>query len=112
MTPSITLNDLQEQLKPWTAHNFGDRPKHHPLLGIVEEVGELSHAHLKDEQGIRGTKEKHHAKKVDALADILIFMADYANQECISLQDALDETWPKVRSRDWKKNKDTGQINA
>lgn len=41
------LRKLQEEQKPWVKHNFGDRPSWMPLLGAVEELGELAHAHLK-----------------------------------------------------------------
>jgi hypothetical protein len=67
-------------------HNFGDRPAWQTLLGVVEEVGELSHAHLKAAQGIRGTREQHHVAKIDAVADIVIFLADYCTAEGIDLE--------------------------
>jgi len=38
-------------------------------MGLVEEVGELAHAHLKNEQGIRGTPEEHVQAKVDAIGE-------------------------------------------
>lgn len=46
---------------------------HWPLCGVGEEAGELLHALLKSEQGIRGTPEEWEAKKRDAVADIVIF---------------------------------------
>lgn len=56
----INLLEFQKEQMKWRQKNFGDTygSGYRPLLGIVEEVGELSHAHLKKEQGIR-TNENH-----------------------------------------------------
>ena len=99
------LKKLQEEQKPWVKHNFGDRPSWQPLLGIVEELGELAHAHLKDAQGIR-TKEDHFKNKKDAIADIIIYLADYCNAEGIDLESTVQSVWDVVKKRDWKKNPD------
>jgi NTP pyrophosphatase (non-canonical NTP hydrolase) len=100
---SFTLAQLQAEMAPWVEHNFGKRPSWHPLLGIMEELGELTHAHLKCEQGIRGTPEEHFSAKIDAVADVVIFLADYCSAEGIDLQQAVEGTWAQVRQRDWKK---------
>ena len=97
------LKNLQEELKPWVKHNFGDRPSWQPLLGIVEELGELAHAHLKHAQEIR-TDEQHFENKKDAIADIIIYLADYCTAEGIDLESTVQEVWDKVKKRDWKKN--------
>lgn len=97
----ITLRQLQDEQRPWVARNFPGRPSWYPLLGVMEEVGELAHAHLKGEQGIRYTPDEVRAKKVDAVADIVTFLADYCSAEAIDLQAAIDKTWPEVRERDW-----------
>lgn len=65
---------LQEELKPWVLHNFGERPTHQALLGITEEYGELISAHKESE--IK-----------DAVADMVIYIADYANSNGIELPD-------------------------
>jgi NTP pyrophosphatase (non-canonical NTP hydrolase) len=69
----------------------------------MEELGELCHAHLKHEQGIR-TTEDHRKAKWDAVGDIIIFLADYCNIEGINLQQALGSTWVDVQMRDWKQD--------
>jgi NTP pyrophosphatase (non-canonical NTP hydrolase) len=97
------IRELQEQVAIWVAKNFDHTEGWRPLLGVVEEVGELSHAHLKQVQGIR-TQEKHQEKKIDAVADIVIFLCDYCNMEGIDLQKAIEETWKVVKKRDWQKN--------
>jgi NTP pyrophosphatase (non-canonical NTP hydrolase) len=95
---------LGVEVNRWATRNFGaDRPSNSILLGVMEELGELSHAYLKREQGIR-TTEDHDAAIVDAVADIVIYLADFCAVEGIDLQHAVEETWGKVKLRDWKKN--------
>jgi len=104
----VTLRRLQKESREWTDKNFGEHPAWHPLLGLVEEVGELSHAHLKSEQGIRGNKDEHRLAKIDAVGDIVIYLADYCNQIGIDFEASVDETWRKVSKRDWKADKVAG----
>jgi NTP pyrophosphatase (non-canonical NTP hydrolase) len=99
-----TLSRIQKEQRAWVLHNFGEREAWQPLLGIQEEVGELAHAFLKRHQGIRGTHEEHTADIRDAVADIIIFLMDFASAEGIDVREVLDETWQKVRQRDWKAN--------
>jgi len=97
------LRQLQDEQRPWVQHNFGDRPSWWPLLGVMEELGELAHAHLKKAQGIR-TNEDHDAKAADAVADIVIFLADYCSAVGIDLESVVRDTWAEVRTRDWRAN--------
>lgn len=99
----MVLKKLQEEQVVWVKHNFGDRPSWMPLLGAVEELGELAHAHLKDAQCIR-VNEPHFENKKDAIADIVIYLADYCTAEGIDFEKVVEETWNKVKKRDWKKN--------
>ena len=75
---NINLNKIQDEIAEWTERNFPTHPAYHPLLGVAEEVGELSHAHLKQEQSIR-TGEDHQADLFDAVGDIKIYLLDYCN---------------------------------
>lgn len=100
----LDFTRLQQEVALWSAKNFGDQPSYRPLLGVQEEIGELAHAHLKAEQGIRGTAAEHLAAKKDAIGDLLIFLADYCGREMISLQECVETTWGEVKKRDWKKH--------
>lgn len=101
----MNLFRLQVEVGEWSQRNFGDQPSYRPLLGVVEEVGELSHAHLKHEQGIRGMDDQlAKAAKVDAVADIIVYLADYCHRSEIDLDKAVTETWEKVSRRNWKDN--------
>ena len=72
----------------------------------MEEVGELSHAHLKREQGIRGTEGEHTLAIEDAVADIVIFLADYCNSQGIDLESTVVRVWDTVvKPRDWVKER-------
>jgi NTP pyrophosphatase (non-canonical NTP hydrolase) len=103
----LTLKQLQEEQKPWVKHNFPERLDYHPFLGLMEEVGELAHSHLKLLQGIR-VNEDHHAKAKDAVGDIVIFLADYCSARGYDLQECVEKTWAEVKQRDWKTNKVNG----
>ena len=96
------IREIQEKQKAWQEKNFGESPSYHSLLGISEEVGELCHAHLKEEQGIR-TDQDHLNEIKDALGDIFIFCCSYANARGIDLETVVEYTWEKVEKRDWKK---------
>ncbi len=95
------LRQIQYEVSYWSRKNFA-LGSLAPLLGIVEEVGELCHATLKYHQGIRSldNRTKYEADRNDAVGDILIFLCDYANREDIDLIEVLNETWSKVRTRD------------
>jgi NTP pyrophosphatase (non-canonical NTP hydrolase) len=98
----MTLRDIQEDQKPWVAHNFGRRATYMPLLGAMEELGELAHAHLKAEQGIRGTVAEHEVAAKDAVADIIIFLLDYCSARGWDAASIVSDTWKAVRTRDFK----------
>ena len=102
------LRKLQEEQVEWVKHNFGDRPAYWPLLGIFEEAGELAHAFLKREQGIR-LNENHDEAIKDAVGDIVLFLSDFCQAEGIDFQSVVENTWNEVKKRDWKKNVNTGE---
>ena len=73
-----SLHDLQRYLYEWQRYNFGDhQANERVLMGMCEEAGELCHAQLKMEQGIRGTREDHEEAMKDAVGDISIYMLNY-----------------------------------
>ena len=62
----------------------------------------MPESHLKEEQGIRNTNNFYESKK-DAVGDIIIYLADYCNQNSINMQVALETTLVEVLKRDWIK---------
>jgi NTP pyrophosphatase (non-canonical NTP hydrolase) len=103
------ISELQDEHRDWVQHNFPNQPSYQPLLGIAEEVGELCHAHLKQEQGIRSMLPATSVQlKEDALGDIFIYMMSYANAEGLDLQRCIWRAWHEVSERDWVKYPSTG----
>ena len=106
----MNLSQLQIEVAEWSAKNFKNKQKHQPLLGVAEEVGELCHAHIKHEQGVRGERTEHELSKIDAIGDIVIYLADYCEHNDIDLSMAVSNTWEEVKKRDWTKNKKDGKV--
>lgn len=104
----MNLELLEREVAAWQDRNFPNTPAYRPLLGAVEELGELAHAHLKNEQGIRGTAAEHADAKLDAVGDICIYLIHYARLSGFSLATAIGRAWAEVQYRDWVKNNATG----
>lgn len=104
------LDSIQKKLEEWRNYNFGYSRESwmQNFMGIVEEVGELVHARLKQLQGIRGSEEGLRAKEIDAVGDIMIFLLNYCNTRGISLRETLHTTLKEVLKRDWKADPLTG----
>lgn len=100
----MLLQKIQNEIKGWTEKNFPHTTADEQLLGIVEEVGELSHAVLKQKQCIRGDKKKLIADEHDAIGDIAIFLINYCNQRGFDFEKILAVTWEQVHQRDWQAN--------
>ena len=90
MSQPKTIRELQAEIEPWSLRNFPTADATQQLLGIQEEVGELSHAHLKEMQGIR-QNEDHVEMAKDALGDIFVFLAGYAIRRGFALQDIVEQ---------------------
>lgn len=67
---SLTPKQLQEEQRPWVLHNFGEGHPHQPMLGMLEELGEL----------LDSFSEWNVTEIKDALADAVIFCADYCTK--------------------------------
>lgn len=98
------LHRIQLEHLPWRVHNFPQHEAWHPLIGMQEELGELSHAFLKLTQNIR-TEEDHQAAMHDAVGDLMIYLIDFCNCTNIDVEVALARTWDKVKRRDWQANR-------
>lgn len=83
MTTHEQITAIMAEQKEWSLRNFGPTTPENindPLIGIVEELGELARAILKKKQGIRGTPQEHDAAMVDAIGDMQIFLIDAMNR--------------------------------
>ena len=118
MSDYLSLNEIQNEISRWSEKNFGSQESKAypnlvlgslaPLLGVVEEVGELCHATLKYHQGIRGydNLEYYRNERDDAVGDIMVYLCDYASREGIDLQQILNDVWQQeVSKRNWTDGK-------
>lgn len=95
-TPPLheVLTRLQKERGPWAAKNFPDsvqNRQYHQRLGVLEEIGELAQAQLKEEQGIRGTAEEHQANAKDAIGDLTVFLAGVCDEACVLMEECKPE---------------------
>lgn len=98
------LRQLQDEVGEWARENFGEeQPATYPLMGVSEEVGELNHSVLKQLQGIRLDEEGvGEAAELDAVGDIIIYLADFCERRGIDLADAVELAWyDEVQNREW-----------
>lgn len=112
------LQHLQREIGEWSEKQFGDNNNNcskltgypmgsaNALTGMIEELGELNHTTICYHQGRRGydsnTEDgvaKYKSDRDDALADLMIFMCDYAYREGTDLLTILNQTWDKVVSK-------------
>ena len=104
----IDLAKIQDEQKEWELKNFPSATWWQNLIGVQEELGELSHAALKSSQKIRGSEEKHHEDMRDAIGDLLIYLMAFCTKNNISLESAIQDTWNIVKNRDWVEDPITG----
>ena len=105
---SHALRLFQDEVSEWSHRNFPKQEPVHPLLGVSEETGELSHAYLKREQGIRGTYGEHTEDMKDAVGDILVYLADFCNRNRLDFADCVKLAWSRVSHRDWVTDPENG----
>lgn len=110
---AVNLNALgvvQDTMHVWRTQNFGSNiPPYQQLLGVIEEVGELAHAQLKYEQGIRGMdKEKYEREAKDAVGDLMIFLMGFCSIMGWDIGEILEDTVSEVLDRDWVTDPEKG----
>lgn len=65
-----TADVLQREVGKWSRDNFGDQDMVRPLLGVIEELGELDAACEAEDEG----------ELLDAAGDVCIYMADFCSR--------------------------------
>lgn len=96
------LRQLQEEHKEWSEENFGDQPYEWTLVGVMEELGELSHSELKQLQGIRLDEEGvgEEATK-DSVGDIVMYLLDFCNRRDLDFAECVETASSEVLDREW-----------
>jgi NTP pyrophosphatase (non-canonical NTP hydrolase) len=98
------LTIFQTTIRDWHIKNFGKPQEGYKnLLGLSEELGELCHAHLKGEQGIKYTEAEVIALKIDAIGDIFIFLCGYCNSQWLYIENCIKNSWETIRDRSYIK---------
>lgn len=106
-TNDFFLWQLQRLLMEWQSRNFVSRltnqstPAWQLALGVAEEVGELAHAILKHEQGIRGMQDEEAFLEAagDAVADCTIFCIQLCTSLGLDFSTLLHLTAEEVMKR-------------
>jgi NTP pyrophosphatase (non-canonical NTP hydrolase) len=81
---------FQKEHRDWQVPNFGEPDPFEMHVGLVEELGELSHSILKMRQGIRGTKEEHYLAMEDAVGDMVIYYVALCSANGLDISQALE----------------------
>lgn len=104
--PAEPWSALQVRLVRWVHQNFGGCNIVHQTLGVCEEAGELAHAVLKHEQGIRGltSQDAYRAEAGDAVADAVIYLMQVCTALRLDFGTLVTATAENVMRRDWKRN--------
>jgi hypothetical protein len=76
----IDWSKLVQERNEWVAYNFPDSSDtDHTIMGVIEELGELVHAHIKRAQGIR-MEEDHDARAKDSVGDATVYLLGVMNK--------------------------------
>jgi NTP pyrophosphatase (non-canonical NTP hydrolase) len=110
----MDLTEFQDTHARWLRHNFPDAEPWEALAGMMEELGELAHAHLKGHNLIRSLDDpqKITAYKADAVGDIFIYLTSYCTTNGLSLERCIQEAWQEVEQRDWRLNPVDGRTDG
>jgi len=104
----MELKEIQAEIVEWREHNFPGNTAVQQFLGMVEELGEISHAILKGQQGIRGYSEDDTAEIQDGVGDLMIFLINFCDLNGWDTLEILQNTWDEVKQRDWVAHPETG----
>lgn len=106
---NLSLDELQRQIGEWSQRNFEGNVSHltgqslyeiPSLLGVGEEVGEITSVVVKSHQGrFKGTAEEAEMKIKDGTADLMIFLCDFATRQNFSILEVLNNVWATVQKR-------------
>lgn len=108
----FSLSTMQSEIGEWSRANFPKSDLRDKVLGMQEELGELSHVILKARQGIRGhsfSSPKTMHDIGDAIADLIIFTLDASEHLGVNAEEVLVKTWTTVKQRDWRAFPVTGR---
>jgi len=82
------------------------------LLGMMEELGEVTHVHLKREQHIREGLDPEKCDELikDGIGDLLNYAICYCESQGTDLISCLQHAWKQIKDRDWTQEKKQGYV--
>jgi len=82
------------------------------LLGMMEELGEVTHVHLKREQQIREGLNPDECDKLikDGIGDLLNYAICYCESQGTDLISCLQVSWEQIKDRDWTQERKQGFV--
>lgn len=83
---------LQREVGVWSEQNFGDQPAVNPLLGVVEEFGELIDQ-IETHEGVT----EH---ELDCVGDVLVYLADFCHRQGFDYQAVANKGLPSAEQYD------------
>lgn len=105
---SIHLHERQEAVLNTKTHvpQHAMRPN---FIMLTQSIGQCMHLHLKREQGIREGTQNNIKHQIEAsVYSTLVCLLWLAAVWDWSLTGIVEETWAKVRQRNWKKDAESG----
>jgi NTP pyrophosphatase (non-canonical NTP hydrolase) len=78
------FNQLKNEVGEWSDENFPDQPTVNPFIGSSEEAGELSEC--------LNTERQPNEEELDAVGDILVYLADFCYKRGIDYQEAYERS--------------------
>lgn len=93
----MNWEQLIHERDAWIAHNFPSPSMPDPgesIMGCIEELGELCHAHLKQAQNIRGDAARHVQDAQDAVGDLTIYLLGVMSAYDRVPSDNWTPSWP------------------
>jgi NTP pyrophosphatase (non-canonical NTP hydrolase) len=94
----MDLRQLEKEVTAWHKEKFPLATKEDLLFKLVEEVGELFEAALREKQNPNREIE-FQVKQSDALGDIVIVLAAFAGRLGYVLDLCVQCSWNEVRTR-------------
>jgi NTP pyrophosphatase (non-canonical NTP hydrolase) len=93
------INELQCEIGAWAVKNFPGDTRADLVLGLVEEVGELARAVLKQNQGVRGNYTMWENAILDELPDVFIKLCHVCAVFGYDLETLVQTKWATVQNR-------------
>lgn len=100
--------NMQWAVHAWHRMNYPIDDARDAFIGIVEELGEVARAQLKQSGGIRGSFEHWQNEKVKEIGDVLIGIINYCAWNDIDWIEALRSRWAVISRRDYIKFPEDG----